>query len=254
MSPRMHRQSPPRNPALRVPKKAMVLAAGRGKRMRPLSATTPKPLIEVRGRALVDHVLDRLVEVGVETAVVNVHYLADLVEVHVTKRLAPDVLISDERKELLDTGGGVVKALPMLGDEPFFHLNSDSIWIEGIQPNLEMLAEHWDAERMDMLLLLASTVSSVGYDGVGDFVMDKTGRLARRPERDVAPFVYAGAAILHPRVFAGESARPFSLNRLFDKAIADGRLFGLRMDGIWLHVGTPEAIGEAEHTIAASAA
>ncbi|WP_069307715.1 nucleotidyltransferase family protein [Methylobrevis pamukkalensis] len=232
----------------------MVLAAGRGKRMRPLSATTPKPLIEVRGRALVDHVLDRLVEVGVETAVVNVHYLADLVEVHVSKRQAPHILISDERKGLLDTGGGVVKALPLLGDEPFFHLNSDSIWIEGIQPNLEMMVDHYDPERMDMLLMLAPTVSSVGYDGIGDFVMGKDGLLSRRPERSVAPFVYAGAAIIHPRIFAGETATAFSLNRLFDRAIADQRLYGLRMDGIWLHVGTPQSIGEAEATIAASAA
>ncbi|MBH0238846.1 nucleotidyltransferase family protein [Methylobrevis albus] len=238
----------------KTPRKAMVLAAGRGKRMRPLSATTPKPLIEVRGRALVDHVLDRLVEAGVETAVVNVHYLADLVEVHVLKRTAPAIIISDERDRLLDTGGGVVKALPHFGDEPFYHLNSDSIWIEGIRPNLAMLAEHFDASRMDMLLLLAPTVSSVGYDGVGDFVMDKDGRLARRPERDVAPFVYAGAAIIHPRIFEGETVAPFSLNRFFDAGIDAGRLFGLRMDGIWLHVGTPQAIGEAEASIAASAA
>ncbi|SON53572.1 Bifunctional protein GlmU [Hartmannibacter diazotrophicus] len=237
-----------------IPRKAMVLAAGRGKRMRPLSATTPKPLIEVMGKALVDHVLDRLVEAGVETAVVNVHYLADLVEVHVSKRQAPEIVVSDERKRLLDTGGGVVKALPHLGSEPFFHLNSDSIWIEGIQPNLMLLAEHFDADRMDMLLLLAPTVSSVGYDGVGDFVMDKNGLLSRRPQRDVAPFVYAGAAIIHPRVFAGETETAFSLNRLFDRAIDAGRLYGIRMEGIWLHVGTPRAIGEAEATIAASAA
>jgi MurNAc alpha-1-phosphate uridylyltransferase len=232
----------------------MVLAAGRGKRMRPLTATTPKPLVEVAGRALVDHVLDRLADVGVEKAVVNVHYLADLVEVHVGKRSKPAVAVSDERGLLLDTGGAVVRALPGLGSEPFFHLNSDSLWIEGARPNLEVLAERWDGERMDGILMLASTVTAVGYDGSGDFEMDKDGRLSRRAERTVAPFVYAGAAILHPRVFAGLEEEPFSLNRVFDEMIEAGRLFGMRMDGIWLHVGTPEAIGEAEASIATSAA
>ena len=237
-----------------APKTAMVLAAGKGKRMRPITATTPKPLVEIRGRSLVDHVLDRLADVGVEKAVVNVHYLADLVEVHVKKRALPRVVVSNERPLLLDTGGAVVKALPEIGSEPFFHLNSDSIWIEGARPNLQVLAERWDPERMDGMLMLASTVSSVGYDGVGDFDMDKTGRLARRAERTVAPFVYAGAAILHPRAFAGHPQEPFSLNRVFDEMIAGGRLYGMRMDGIWLHVGTPEAIREAETSIALSAA
>lgn len=237
-----------------VPQTAMVLAAGRGKRMRPITATTPKPLVEVRGRSLVDHVLDRLTDVGVERAVVNVHYLADLVEVHVRKRRTPEILISDERQQLLDTGGGVVKALPLLGNDPFYHLNSDSIWIEGMRPNLQALAERWDGDAMDGILMLASTVSSVGYDGDGDFEMDKTGRLTRRPERTVAPFVYAGAAIFHPRIFAGREVEVFSLNRIFDELIADRRLYGMRMDGVWLHVGTPEAIGEAEATIALSAA
>ncbi len=237
-----------------APKTAMVLAAGRGKRMRPITATTPKPLVEIAGRSLLDRVLDRLVEAGVETAVVNVHYLADLVQVHVSKRSKPAIVISDERKQLLDTGGAVVKAMPTIGSEPFFHLNSDSIWIEGMRPNLKVLAERWDPERMDGILMLASTVTSVGYEGHGDFEMDKTGRLSRRAERTVAPFVYAGAAIFHPRVFDGLDAAPFSLNRVFDRLIAEDRLYGMRMDGIWLHVGTPEAIGEAETSIALSAA
>lgn len=236
------------------PKTAMVLAAGRGKRMRPITATTPKPLVSVAGRSLIDRVLDRLEEVGVERAVVNVHYLADLVEVHVSKRKVPAIAVSDERGRLLDTGGGVVKALPLIGDEPFYHLNSDSIWIEGWRPNLEVLAERFDPARMDAILMLASTVSSVGYDGLGDFEMDREGRLTRRPERTVAPFVYAGAAIVAPEVFEGMSAEPFSLNVIFDRLIARGRLYGMRMDGIWLHVGTPEAIGEAEMKIALSAA
>jgi MurNAc alpha-1-phosphate uridylyltransferase len=232
----------------------MILAAGIGKRMRPITATVPKPLVEVGGRALIDHALDRLERAGVETAVVNVHYLADLVRVHVGKRKKPKVVISDEREKLLDTGGGVAKALPHLGDDPFYVINSDSFWIEGPRPNLDWLAGGWHGDRMDALLLLASTVRSVGYHGRGDFRMGPDGRLARRPEREVAPFAYAGAAILHPRFFADCPAGAFSLNRLFDKAIEADRLFGVRMDGLWLHVGTPETIGEAELSIADSAA
>jgi MurNAc alpha-1-phosphate uridylyltransferase len=237
-----------------VPRTAMVLAAGRGKRMRPITATTPKPLVEVCGKSLIDHVLDRLAMAGVERAVVNVHYLANLVEVHLARRSRPQIVISDERDVLLDTGGAVVKALPLIGNEPFFHLNSDTVWIEGARPNLAMLAERWDPDRMDGMLMLASTVTAIGYDGFGDFEMDKEGRLRRRAERTVAPFVYAGAAVFHPRVFAGLEAEPLSLNVLFDEMIAAGRLFGMRMDGIWLHVGTPDAIREAEASIALSAA
>lgn len=236
------------------PTRAMILAAGIGKRMRPITATVPKPLVEVGGRALIDYALDRLERAGVETAVVNVHYLADLVRVHVGKRKKPKVVISDERDKLLDTGGGVAKALPHLGEEPFYVINSDSFWIEGPRPNLDWLAGGWHGDRMDALLLLASTVRSVGYQGRGDFRMDPAGRLSRRPEREVAPFAYAGAAILHPRFFADCPAGAFSLNRLFDRAIEADRLFGVRMDGVWLHVGTPETIGEAELSIADSAA
>lgn len=236
------------------PDRAMVLAAGLGKRMRPLTATTPKPLIEVAGKALIDHSLDRLAAAGIETAVVNIHWLADLVEVHVGRRKAPRIEISDERDALLETGGGVVRALPRLGDRPFLLLNSDSFWIEGARPNLETLIERWDEEAMDGLLLLAGTVQSVGYAGSGDFTMDKASRLSRRMERQVAPFVYAGTALLHPRLFEDAPDGAFSLNRLFDKAIEAGRLFGVRMDGTWLHVGTPEAIAEAEAAIAESAA
>lgn len=232
----------------------MVLAAGLGKRMRPITATTPKPLVEVAGRALIDHGLDRLQAAGVETAVVNVHWLADLVEVHVGKWTSPKIVVSDEREALLETGGGVVKALPQLGREPFYLINSDSFWIEGYRPNLALLAERWDDANMDALLLLAPTVGCIGYDGLGDFVMDDTGRLARRAERRVAPFVYSGAAILHPRLFEGApTGEAFSLNRQFDRALEAGRLFGQRMSGVWLHVGTPRAIREAEAAIAESA-
>lgn len=242
------------NPVPIRPKRAMVLAAGIGKRMRPITATVPKPLVEVGGRALIDHGLDRLEKAGVETVVVNVHYLADLVRVHVTRRNRPSIVISDEREKLLDTGGGIARALPHFGGEAFYVINSDSFWIEGPRPNLDWLAGGWNEDRMDALLLLASTVRSIGYNGRGDFRMDPAGRLARRPEREVAPFAYAGAAILHPRLFAECPEGPFSLNRLFDQAIEAERLFGVRMDGSWLHVGTPETIGEAELSIADSAA
>lgn len=236
------------------PTTAMVLAAGIGKRMRPLTATTPKPLIEVAGKALVDHGLDRLSEAGVTKAVVNVHYLADLVEVHVTKRSTPEIVVSDERGRLLETGGGTAKALPLIGPDPFFIYNSDSFWIEGYANNFDLLAEFWDTDRMDMLLLLSPTVTAVGYDGRGDFFMDEVGRLSRRPERRVAPFVYAGVAIAHPQIFANIAPERYSFNLLFDRAIESGRLYGVHMDGVWLHVGTPEAIREAEEAIRHSAA
>jgi MurNAc alpha-1-phosphate uridylyltransferase len=245
-----------------VPRSAMVLAAGLGLRMRPLTDTTPKPLLRVSGKALLDHVLDRLAAAGVETAVVNVHYLADQVERHLATRRSPKIVISDERAELLETGGGVTKALTSLGAEggagstaaPFFLLNSDTIWIDGVRPNLLRLAEIFDSGRMDALLLLAATSNSVGYTGRGDFAMAPDGRLCRRPEREVAPFVYAGVAILDPSMFAQAPSGPFSLNRLFDRAIENGRLHGLRLEGVWMHVGTPEAIGAAEAAILASAA
>ena len=176
----------------------MVLAAGNGIRMRPLTERMPKPLIAVGGKPLLDNVLDRLAATGVETAIVNVHYLADQIERHLAARRAPRIVISDERAELLDTGGGVVKALPILGTAPFYHLNSDTIWIDGVKSNLVRLAESFDAARMDALLLLAATSNSVGYAGRGDFGMAPDGRLQRRPEREVAPFVYAGVAILSP--------------------------------------------------------
>jgi MurNAc alpha-1-phosphate uridylyltransferase len=232
----------------------MILAAGLGKRMRPITTTVPKPLVEVAGRALIDHALDRLQMAGVDTAVVNVHYLPDLVEAHLARRRFPKITISDERKKLLDTGGGVARALPKLGADPFLVLNSDSFWIEGMRPNLDQLAAAYNPDRMDALLMLAPTVAAIGYSGPGDFTMDPTGHVQRRRERQVASFVYAGAAILHPRLFANAPEGAFSLNLLFDGAIEKERLFGMRMDGIWLHVGTPEAIREAELCFAESAA
>jgi MurNAc alpha-1-phosphate uridylyltransferase len=232
----------------------MVLAAGLGKRMRPLTDHKPKPLVAVGGKALIDHVLDRLAAAGVATAVVNVHHFADQIERHLAGWRAPKIVISDERGTLLDTGGGVVKALPLLGAAPFFHINSDTVWIDGVKPNLTRLGEVFDAGRMDALLMLAATSQSVGYAGRGDFAMAPDGRLRRRLEREVAPFVYAGVAILNPALFADAPPGAFSLNLLFDRAIETGRLYGLRLEGVWMHVGTPEAIAAAEAAILASAA
>jgi len=237
-----------------VPRRAMVLAAGLGVRMRPVSDRIPKPLVAVGGKALIDHVLDRLAEAGVEMAVVNVHHLADQIERHLAGRQAPKIVISDERDELLDTGGGVVRALPVLGTVPFFHLNSDAIWIDGVRPNLLRVAEIFDPVRMDALLLLAATSASVGYTGRGDFMMAPDGRISRRRERDVVPFVYSGVAILNPTLFSTAPPGAFSLNLLFDRAIEAGRLYGLRLEGVWMHVGTPEAIAAAEAAIRASVA
>jgi N-acetyl-alpha-D-muramate 1-phosphate uridylyltransferase len=236
-----------------TPKTAMVLAAGFGKRMSPLTDRMPKPLVRVAGRALLDHVLDRLAEAGVERAVVNVHHFAEQMIDHLASRAQPRIVISDERGLLLDTGGGVLKALPELGEAPFFHLNADTLWIDGVQPNLARLAEAFDAADMDALLLLAPTAGSVGYGGRGDFAFAADGRLRKRAEREVAPFVYAGAAILTPALFAGSPAGAFSLTRLFDRAAEAGRLHGLRLEGLWMHVGTPDAIHQAEAAIKARA-
>jgi MurNAc alpha-1-phosphate uridylyltransferase len=237
-----------------VPRSAMILAAGLGTRMRPLTDKVPKPLVPVGGKPLINHVLDRLAAVGVETAVVNVHHFADQIEQHLKPRRAPKIVISDERESVLGTGGGVVKALPVLGGAPFFLVNSDTLWIDGVKPNLERLAAAFRPERMDALLLLAPTATSVGYAGRGDFSMAADGKLRRRPERDVVPFVYAGIAILSPDMFKDAPGGAFPLTRLFDRAIEQERLFGLRLEGVWMHVGTPDAVAAAERAILASAA
>jgi len=237
-----------------APGRAMVLAAVIGIRMRPLTDRVPKPLVSVGGRALIDYVLDRLAEAGVERAVVNVHHFPDQIERHLDGRQRPHVVISDEREQLLDTGGGIVKSLALLGDDPFFLVNADTIWIEGVRPNLARLAAAFDPAAMDVLLLLAPTATSIGYEGRGDFTLAPDGRLRRRGEREIVPFVYAGAGILAPALFDNAPAAPFSLTRLFDRAEAQGRLYGLRLEGLWMHVGTPAAIAEAEAAIIASAA
>ena len=235
-----------------TPRSAMVLSAGLGTRMRPLTDRRPKPLVEVGGKALIDYVLDRLAAANVERAVVNVHYLADQIIKHVAARKMPQVTISDERGLLLGTGGGVVKALPELGEAPFFHLNSDTMWIDGVKPNLARLADGFDADKMDALLLLAPTTGSIGYAGRGDFAMAPDGRLRARGEREVVPFVFAGAAILSPALFAGAPKGEFPLTDLFARAAEAGRLYGLRLEGLWMHVGSVDAIAGAEAAIRAS--
>lgn len=244
----MHTRSPTR------PTKAMVLAAGLGKRMRPLTNDIPKPMVAFRGKPLIDHVLDRLAAAGITEAVVNVHYQPEPLERHLKKRKAPKIKISDERGVLLDTGGGLVRALPLLGDKPFVIHNSDSVWVEGVGSNLDRLFSTWDETRMDSLLLMALGSHSLGYDGHGDFTMDADGRLQRREESREAPFVFTGVSIAHPRLFKDAPQGAFSLNKLWDRAIDSGRLFGVRLDGTWMHIGTPEALTEAERWVADAAA
>jgi len=229
-----------------VGRRAMILAAGLGVRMRPLTRTRPKPLIELAGKPLIAHALDRLNGAGVEQIVVNVHYLPEQIESWAQAQAAPQIVISDERDGLLDTGGGVARALPMLGQSPFFVLNSDSVWIEGAKPALARMRQAWRAADMDCLLLVSSMALSVGYCGQGDFHLDPEGRLARRAAGQVAPFVFAGCYIAAPHLFAEAPEGPFSMNVLWDRALAAGRLHGIRHDGLWLHVGTPDSIALAE--------
>ena len=235
-----------------VPRTAMVLAAGLGKRMRPITDTVPKPLVPISGRTLLDRGLDGLAEVGVETAVVNVHYLPDQIIDHVAARAAPRIIISDERDGLLDSAGGIVKALPLLGGDPFFILNADTFWIDRGRPNLERLALEWDGARMDILLMLSDLASATGHSGGTDFLLGPGGAL-RRAAGAPDGLIYAGAAIVHPRIFAGADAQPHSLNRYFDAAIAAGRLYGMPLAGSWITVGTPDAIPAAEAAVARAA-
>lgn len=224
---------------------AMIMAAGLGTRMRPLTDSVPKPLVVLGGQPLLDHCLARLAAAGVKKVVVNVHYLADLIEDHLRARTEPEIYVSDERDLLLDTGGGISRALPELGEDAFFVLNCDSLWHETAVPLLEQLRNAWDDATMDCLLALAPTRGSLGYDGAGDFERAADGTLTRRAGA-TAPFVNTGAYLIHPRVFKGAPSKPFSMNVIWDALIAEGRLHGIAMDGLWMHVGTPEALAEAE--------
>jgi len=235
-----------------MPQKAMVFAAGLGARMRPITEATPKPLVKVGGKALIDHTLDRFARSGPKTAIVNVHHHADQLEAHLAKRKTPEIVISDERAKLLDQGGGIRKALPLLGEAPFFISNTDSFWIEGPQSNLARLAASWNAEKMDILLLVAAMATSVGVDWAGDFTMDASGRLTAREERRVAPFVYSGVGIIKPELFRAATEDVFRLAPYFHRAAGAGRLYGLRLDGLWFHVGTPQALEDVERKVARS--
>lgn len=232
-------------------RRAMIMAAGLGTRMRPLTDDRPKPLITVRGKPLIDHALDRLVAAGVEMAVVNLHYKADMLRAYLDKRRDIEIRYSSEDDALLDTGGGVVKALPHFQNEPFFILNSDSIWVEGYSSALPTMMRLWDDSRMDALLLLAAMVSALGYEGWrGDFRLSATGHVSRVPDRIASPFAFPGVQLVHPRLFADPPAPAFSTNVMWNRAIAQERLFGARLDGVWLHVGSPEARDDAEAFLA----
>ncbi len=226
--------------------RAMLLAAGLGVRMRPLTDERPKPLIEVAGMALIDHALQRLRNAQVTSVVVNVHYKADMLKAHLASVLKPEIIISDEQAELLETGGGIAKALAHLSDAPFFVVNTDSLWIESTPPALQRLKSAWNDESMDMLLLLSPTDNSLGYRGNGDFFCADDGNISRKVEGQGAPFVFTGVYLVHPRIFKDAPGGKFSMNLLFDKAIAAGRLKGLLHDGIWMEINTPEAIKIAE--------
>jgi MurNAc alpha-1-phosphate uridylyltransferase len=232
------------------PERAMIMAAGLGTRMRPLTDDKPKPLVKVAGKTLIDHALDRLVAAGVRLAVVNVHYKSEMVMEHLAGRHDIEIRYSQENDALLGTGGGVVKALANFEGMPFFIMNSDTVWVEGIGHALDRMIARWDPETMDALLLMASMTTALGFEGGGDFNMAPDGRLARVEERRLSPFAYPGIQIAHPRLFDNAPKGTFSTNRVWDKAIARGRLFGIRLEGVWIHVGTPDAVQEAENFLA----
>jgi N-acetyl-alpha-D-muramate 1-phosphate uridylyltransferase len=231
-------------------RRAMILAAGLGTRMAPFTLETPKPLIKLSGKPLIDHVIDRLVAGGVNFIVVNVHYKAEQIIEHLNERRAKqrevEIVISDETDELLDTGAGVAKALPLFENEPFFTYNSDSLWVEGMGRSLERMQSRWNSKTMDALMLLAPCATSIGYEGRGDFEMDAWGQLKRRPEMNIAPFVWTGLQIVQPGLFEEAPQGRFSINRQWDRALSTGRLWGVRLDGVWIHVGTPQGLEEAE--------
>ncbi len=237
--------------ACELPASAMVMAAGLGKRMRPLTATRPKPLIDVAGRSLLDRALDHVAAAGIGHAVVNAHYFADQIEAAVKARTTSgagpaSIAVSDERSQLLETGGGIVKALPLLDGPAFYTINADNMWIDGPIDTLRLLASRWNPHQMDALLLLIPLARAHGYEGRGDFHMDGLGHITPRAGLKMAPFVYSGVQIISRHLFDGEPAEPFTMWRAWNKALAAGRLFGLSHPGLWFHVGTPASIGETE--------
>jgi MurNAc alpha-1-phosphate uridylyltransferase len=242
------------DPQAAVPPVAMVMAAGLGKRMRPLTATRPKPLVEVAGKPLLDHCLDRLKVAGVRKVVVNVHYLADSLEAHLSNRVTGlEIAVSDEREQLLETGGGLVRALPLIDADPFLVVNSDNLWVDGPIDSLRMLAAEWDDARMDALLLVVPLDRAYCHKGLGDFHMSTGGTLRRRRAGGVAPFVYTGIQMVSKRLLDGEHPEgPFSTNLLWDRAMEQGRLFGAVHQGLWFDVGAPDNIRKTEEILAAA--
>ena len=233
-----------------VPSTAMVMAAGLGKRMRPLTATRPKPLIPVAGKPLLDHALDHLRAAGVKRAVVNVHYLADTLEAHLSTIDGLDIVVSDERGQLLETGGGLIKARPLLGDDPIFVVNSDNFWLDGPVDALSLLADRWDPKIMDVLLLLVPLARAHCHGGQGDFYIDATGRItSRRKPGRVAPYVFIGVQILNPAILVDAPEPPFSTMVFWERAIAEGRAYGVVHQGLWVDVGTPAAVARAEELL-----
>ena len=233
---------PPRT----APKKAMVLAAGLGRRLRPITNNLPKPLVKIANRTLLDYILDHLVAAGVECVVVNVHYLADQIKRHLNSRKDLEIIISSEELSLLETGGGVKKVIKMFNDEPFYISNADVFWLNGPTTVLERMIEQWDEARMDALLMLHATVEAYGYSGDGDFEVDANGKLSRRIEREITPYLFSGVQIIHPRIFENTPDGKFSLNVIYDKGIEADRLYGVVHDGEWFHIGTPEGLAEVE--------
>ncbi|MDE2181773.1 MAG: nucleotidyltransferase family protein [Alphaproteobacteria bacterium] len=232
------------------PTRAMIMAAGLGTRMRPLTNDRPKPLVVVAGKTLIDHAIDRLVSAGVTEIVVNLHYKAEMIKEHLARRADAVIHYSDESEGLLGTGGGVAKALSHFGQEPFFIHNSDTIWVEGYGFALERMKHRWNPDEMDGLLLMAPMIAAIGYEGTGDFMMDGLGHLTRVPPGRVSPFAYPGVQIVHPRLFANPPTGGFSTNVLWDRAIEQQRLYGIRLEGVWIHVGTPQAVAEADEFLA----
>lgn len=232
-------------------KTAMVMAAGIGKRMRPLTATRPKPLVEVSGKALLDHTFDHLRAAGIERAIVNVHYLADALEAHLKNKVKDiEITISDERDQLLETGGGLVRALPLIPDDPFLCVNSDNIWVDGPADAIRLLAARWNSDEMDALLLLVPQARAHCHLGQGDFHMDGDGRLTRRKRGRVAPFVYIGIQLVSHRLLRDAPQGAFSTNILWNRAMEEGRLFGMVHQGLWFDVGTPLAVKKTEALLA----
>lgn len=229
-------------------KKAMVLAAGLGSRMRPLTDTLPKPLVRVGGRTMLDHNLDKLQQASIEEVIVNVHYLGEQIISHLESRTKPLITLSDERDGLLDSGGGILKVIEAFGQSPFFTLNADTIWIDGPRQNLLRMREGFDPDKMDVLLLVAPAVTSIGWGNRGDFMLNQDGQLSRPALGEVAPFAYTGVAILKPQYFAGKP-KVFSLNQIFDEAAEQGKLYGMRLDGVFMHIGTVDALHEAERAL-----